>query len=44
MIENDKPVEKPVWFISRKPTDAEGRYGATQLECLCLVWALEKLK
>lgn len=23
--------------------DTETRYGASQLECLCLVWALEKL-
>ncbi|MBW0477692.1 hypothetical protein O181_017407 [Austropuccinia psidii MF-1] len=23
--------------------DSEARYGATQTECLCLVWALEKL-
>ncbi|MBW0516795.1 hypothetical protein O181_056510 [Austropuccinia psidii MF-1] len=42
-IINDKPVEGPICFISRqiKPTGA--RYGAIQMECLCLVWALEKL-
>ncbi|MBW0505957.1 hypothetical protein O181_045672 [Austropuccinia psidii MF-1] len=27
----------------RQLKDSEGRYGATQTECLCLVWALEKL-
>ncbi|MBW0549943.1 hypothetical protein O181_089658 [Austropuccinia psidii MF-1] len=42
-IVNAKPVEGPICFISRqiKPTDS--RYGASQIECLCLVWALEKL-
>ncbi|MBW0505237.1 hypothetical protein O181_044952 [Austropuccinia psidii MF-1] len=38
-IINDKPVDGPIFFISRqiKPTEAR------QMECLCLVWALEKL-
>ncbi|MBW0476951.1 hypothetical protein O181_016666 [Austropuccinia psidii MF-1] len=27
----------------RQLKDSEARYGATQTECLCLVWALEKL-
>ncbi|MBW0564015.1 hypothetical protein O181_103730 [Austropuccinia psidii MF-1] len=35
-IINDKPVEGPICFISR-------RYGSSQKEFLCLVWALEKL-
>ena len=39
----DKPVEGPICFISRQLKDSEKRYGASQLECLCLVWALEKL-
>ncbi|MBW0569900.1 hypothetical protein O181_109615 [Austropuccinia psidii MF-1] len=40
-IINRKPVEGPICFISRqiKPTDA--RYGASQMDSLCLVWALE---
>ncbi|MBW0547474.1 hypothetical protein O181_087189 [Austropuccinia psidii MF-1] len=42
-IINDKPVEGPICFISRKIKPAEARYGASQMECLCLVWALEKL-
>ena len=42
-IEEDRPVEKPVLFISRQIKDTEKRYGASQLECLGLVWALEKL-
>ncbi|MBW0534139.1 hypothetical protein O181_073854 [Austropuccinia psidii MF-1] len=42
-IVNDKPYEGPICFISRqiKPTDA--RYGASQMECFCLIWALDKL-
>ncbi|MBW0525933.1 hypothetical protein O181_065648 [Austropuccinia psidii MF-1] len=42
-IIDDKPTEGPVCYISRqiKPTDAT--YGESQMECLCLVWGLEKL-
>ncbi|MBW0558729.1 hypothetical protein O181_098444 [Austropuccinia psidii MF-1] len=40
---NDKPVEGPICFISRKVKPTEARYGASQMEFLCLVWALEKL-
>ena len=35
--------EGPIVFISRQLKDSETRYGASQLECLCLVWALDKL-
>ncbi|MBW0535456.1 hypothetical protein O181_075171 [Austropuccinia psidii MF-1] len=42
-IINDKPVEGPTCFISRQIKPTEARYGASQMECLCLVWALEKL-
>ncbi|MBW0506020.1 hypothetical protein O181_045735 [Austropuccinia psidii MF-1] len=42
-IINDKPVGGPIFFISRKVKPTEARYGASQMECLCLVCALEKL-
>ncbi|MBW0518783.1 hypothetical protein O181_058498 [Austropuccinia psidii MF-1] len=42
-IINDKRVEGPICFISRQIKPSEARYGASQMECLCLVWALEKL-
>ncbi|MBW0542094.1 hypothetical protein O181_081809 [Austropuccinia psidii MF-1] len=42
-ILNDKPVEGPICFISRQIKPTEARYGASQMELLCLVWALEKL-
>ncbi|MBW0544323.1 hypothetical protein O181_084038 [Austropuccinia psidii MF-1] len=42
-ITNDKPVEGPICFISRQIKPTEARYGESQMECLCLVWALEKL-
>ncbi|MBW0579786.1 hypothetical protein O181_119501 [Austropuccinia psidii MF-1] len=42
-IINDKPVEGPICFISRQIKPTEARYGASQMECLCPVWALEKL-
>ncbi|MBW0492926.1 hypothetical protein O181_032641 [Austropuccinia psidii MF-1] len=35
--------EGVICYISRKLKDSEARYGATQTECLFLVWALEKL-
>ncbi|MBW0541957.1 hypothetical protein O181_081672 [Austropuccinia psidii MF-1] len=40
-IINDKPVEGPIFFISRQIKPIEARYGASQMEFLCLVWALE---
>ncbi|MBW0570594.1 hypothetical protein O181_110309 [Austropuccinia psidii MF-1] len=41
-IINDKPVEGPMCFISRQIKPTEERYRESQMECLCLVWALEK--
>ncbi|MBW0465657.1 hypothetical protein O181_005372 [Austropuccinia psidii MF-1] len=42
-IINDKPVEGPIFFILRQIKPTEAIYAASQMECLCLVWALEKL-
>ncbi|MBW0550529.1 hypothetical protein O181_090244 [Austropuccinia psidii MF-1] len=42
-IINDKPVRGPICFISRQIKPTVARYGASQMECLCLVWSLEKL-
>ncbi|MBW0463349.1 hypothetical protein O181_003064 [Austropuccinia psidii MF-1] len=42
-IIDDKPTEGPVFYISRQIKPMEARYGASQVGCLCLVWALEKL-
>ncbi|MBW0471223.1 hypothetical protein O181_010938 [Austropuccinia psidii MF-1] len=42
-IINDKPVEGPICFISRQIQPTKARYGASQMEFLCLGWALEKL-
>ncbi|MBW0524302.1 hypothetical protein O181_064017, partial [Austropuccinia psidii MF-1] len=39
-IINDKPVEGPGCFISRQIQQTEERYGASQMECLCLVHML----
>ncbi|MBW0550765.1 hypothetical protein O181_090480 [Austropuccinia psidii MF-1] len=36
-IINDKPVEGPICFISRQIKPTEDRYGAIQMEFLCLV-------
>ncbi|MBW0565301.1 hypothetical protein O181_105016 [Austropuccinia psidii MF-1] len=43
-IINDKSVEGPICFIQRQIKPTEARYGASQMGCLCLVWALEKLQ
>ncbi|MBW0518359.1 hypothetical protein O181_058074 [Austropuccinia psidii MF-1] len=37
-----EPKEGVICYISRQLKDSEARYGATQTECLRLVWALEK--
>ncbi|MBW0547938.1 hypothetical protein O181_087653 [Austropuccinia psidii MF-1] len=42
-IINDKPMEGPICFISRQIKPTEARYGTSQMEFLCLFWALEKL-
>ncbi|MBW0539030.1 hypothetical protein O181_078745 [Austropuccinia psidii MF-1] len=42
-IVDGEPREGVICSISRKLKDSKARYGATQTECLCLVWALEKL-
>ncbi|MBW0503396.1 hypothetical protein O181_043111 [Austropuccinia psidii MF-1] len=42
-IIDDKPTEGPVCYISRQIKPTEARYNASQMECLFLVWALEKL-
>ncbi|MBW0528096.1 hypothetical protein O181_067811 [Austropuccinia psidii MF-1] len=42
-IVDGKPREGVIFYISRQLKYSEARYGATQTECLCLVWALEEL-
>ncbi|MBW0557325.1 hypothetical protein O181_097040 [Austropuccinia psidii MF-1] len=42
-IVDGEPREGVICYISRQLKYSEARYGATQTECLCLVWALEKL-
>ena len=42
-IINDKPVKGPICFISRQIKPTIERYRASQMEFVCLVWALGKL-
>ncbi|MBW0501369.1 hypothetical protein O181_041084 [Austropuccinia psidii MF-1] len=42
-IVDGEPREGVICYISRQLKDSKVRYGATQTECLCLIWALEKL-
>ncbi|MBW0586379.1 hypothetical protein O181_126094 [Austropuccinia psidii MF-1] len=42
-IVDSEPREGVICYISRQLKDSEARYGQTQTECLCLVWALEQL-
>ncbi|MBW0532254.1 hypothetical protein O181_071969 [Austropuccinia psidii MF-1] len=39
-IVDGEPREGVICYISRQLKDSEARYGATQTEFLCLVWAL----
>ncbi|MBW0539167.1 hypothetical protein O181_078882 [Austropuccinia psidii MF-1] len=41
-IINHKPLEGPICFIPRQIKPTEARCGESQMECLCLVWALQK--
>ncbi|MBW0474347.1 hypothetical protein O181_014062 [Austropuccinia psidii MF-1] len=41
-IVDGEPREGLICYISRQLKDSEDRYGATQTECLFLVWGLEK--
>ncbi|MBW0503694.1 hypothetical protein O181_043409 [Austropuccinia psidii MF-1] len=42
-IVDGEPREGVICYICSQLKDSEVRYGASQTECLCLVWALEKL-
>ncbi|MBW0471862.1 hypothetical protein O181_011577 [Austropuccinia psidii MF-1] len=42
-IIDDKPVEGPKFFICRQIKPTEGRYGASQMQFLCLFLALENV-
>ncbi|MBW0506800.1 hypothetical protein O181_046515 [Austropuccinia psidii MF-1] len=42
-IKNHQAVERPICFISRKIKPTEASYEASQMECLCLFWALKEL-
>ncbi|MBW0555226.1 hypothetical protein O181_094941 [Austropuccinia psidii MF-1] len=39
-IVDGEPREGVICYISRQLKSSKARYGATQTECLCLVWAL----
>ncbi|MBW0533446.1 hypothetical protein O181_073161 [Austropuccinia psidii MF-1] len=41
-IVDGEPRDGVICYMSRQLKDSEARYGATQTECLCLVWDLEK--
>ncbi|MBW0465405.1 hypothetical protein O181_005120 [Austropuccinia psidii MF-1] len=42
-IVDGEPREGVICYVSRQLKYSEAKYGATQTELLCLVWALEKL-
>ncbi|MBW0470257.1 hypothetical protein O181_009972 [Austropuccinia psidii MF-1] len=41
-IIDDKYTEGPTYYISREIKPPEARYGASQVDCLCLVQELDK--
>ncbi|MBW0480616.1 hypothetical protein O181_020331 [Austropuccinia psidii MF-1] len=42
-ILDGEPRQGVICYIPRKLKDSDSGYGESQAECLCLVWALEKL-
>lgn len=44
LTQNYDNKEHVIAYISRGLTKTESKYGATQLECLCVIWAIEKLR
>ncbi|MBW0514005.1 hypothetical protein O181_053720 [Austropuccinia psidii MF-1] len=42
-IVDGEPRAGVICYISGQLKDSDARYGATKTECLCIVWALEKL-
>lgn len=40
---DERGRERPILFISRKLTGREQAYSASEKECACLVWAIQKL-
>ncbi|MBW0535267.1 hypothetical protein O181_074982, partial [Austropuccinia psidii MF-1] len=42
-IIDDKPTERLVCYISREIEPTKATYGVSQMECLCLVWEVQKL-
>jgi hypothetical protein len=40
---NEAGVELPIVYLSRKLTERERAFSATERECLCIIWSLQKL-
>lgn len=41
---NEQGEEHPVLYLSRKLTSREEAYSTSEKECLCIVWAIQKLR
>ena len=42
--QNDKGEEHPVLYVSRKLLPREVAYSTIEKECLCIIWAIQKLQ
>lgn len=44
LAQNFDNGEKPVAYASRSLTRAEKKYSASEIECLCVLWAIQKFR
>ncbi|GBM71669.1 hypothetical protein AVEN_268971-1 [Araneus ventricosus] len=41
---HEKNEEHPILYLSKKFSDAQGKYGTTEKECAAIIYAIKKLK
>ncbi|XP_047484209.1 uncharacterized protein LOC125035941 [Penaeus chinensis] len=44
LLQNMNDINMPICYASRKLLDREAKYAAIEMECLAIVWAIQKFK